>query len=134
ELQCAPIQLARPSDRAQRASPVAGVAKSGARPRNQLVGGQARRAGEVERLSVVVRKRLGVIVPAAERLDPGRGGLVLERARRTWDLTTGDVPDEDVPEGVLRLARDRRDLGTENELLPLERVEQLHGAPGLAAA
>ena len=75
----------------------------------------------------MVGEHLGVIFGAAERLDPGGRAAVPLAAGRARDLTVGDVAEQDVPEGVLGLARDRGAARLLHELLPLEPEEQLLG-------
>ena len=50
---------------------------------------------------------------------------MLRKPRRPWDLTVGDVRDQQVQEGVLALAFDRGPTLTANELLPREGVEHV---------
>ena len=81
--------------------------------------------GEGERLVVVVGEHLGVVLGAVagEGREPFRGAPVLLRPLRARDLAVGDVADERVEEGVLRLAGDRGAAVAADELLPLERVQ-----------
>ena len=67
-------------------------------------------AGELERGRVVVGEHVGeVLDPVGRlRLDPGRRGDVAGGARGARELGVGDVAGQDVPEGVLGLARHRR--------------------------
>src|SRR5581483_12403023 len=78
---------------------------------------------EVERRFVVVRDELGVVVGAAERLDPRSRVEMPRLTRRTRHLPVCDVADEHVPEGELRLAADRRPPLTPDQALALERVQ-----------
>ena len=91
------------------------------------------RLRELERLQVVVGEHLGLLLGASERLDPRRRSLMLVRSRRTRDLAVGDIADEHVAERVLALARDRGACETLDELLALERVQQLLGLPACDA-
>ncbi len=83
------------------------------------------RLGECERLAVVVGQHLGMVIGAiaGEGRQPLCRPAVLVRPLRTRDLAVGDVPDERVEEGVLRLAGDRRAAVSADELLPLEAVQ-----------
>ena len=90
--------------------------------------------GKLERLQVVVGEHLGLILGSAERLDPGRRLPVFERAGSAGDLPVRDVADEQVAEDELAFRGDRRDAGAPEELLALEREQQLLGLrPGDAA-
>jgi hypothetical protein len=80
---------------------------------------------ERERLAVVVREQLGVVLHPLPRdpLDPTRRRLVLARARRPRDLGVGDVAHEPMAECELRLALDRREPCRAHELAPHQLVE-----------
>ena len=73
----------------------------------------------------MVSKHLGDVVgPFGKRLDPlGRPPMLL-RALGAGDLAVGDVADEHVAEGVLRLTPDRGTPLAADEFLPLEGVEK----------
>ena len=88
-------------------------------------GVEPRRPSELERLEVVVGQHLGLILRAAERLDPGGGATVLLGADASGNLAVRDVADKQVPERVLALAGDRARAGALDELLALELEEQL---------
>ena len=72
----------------------------------------------------MVRDELGMIIGAAQRLDPVGRAHVLLASRRAWDLAVGDVADEHVPEHVLRLAADSRAALAAQDPLAVERVER----------
>jgi hypothetical protein len=67
-------------------------------------------AGELERLTIVVREQLRAILGSVlrEQLDPLGGEAVLLRSGRARNRAVGDVADEDVQERVLALALDGR--------------------------
>ena len=75
----------------------------------------------------MVREHLGVILGPAEPLDPLSGEPMLLGSSRTRDLAVGDISDEQVPERVFALARDRRPALATHELLALEPVQGLLG-------
>src|SRR2546430_8325592 len=95
---------------------VAGVAESGARVPDELLRVLPQSPGELERVAVVVRERLRVIVRTGQGVDPGRRGPVLLSPRRSRDLPVGHVSHEQVPERVLRLSRNGRALRPLDEL------------------
>jgi hypothetical protein len=101
---------------------VAGVGERVVRGVREVVCAPAGRAGQLERLQVVVSQHLRVVLSAPEPLDPARGGEVLAGALGARDLAVGDVPDEEVPERVLVLAGDAARALAADELLPLELV------------
>ena len=61
----------------------------------------------------------------AERLDPLRSEPVLVGAAGARDAAVGDVPHEQMPEGVLGLPLDRRAALPADEVLALERAQVL---------
>jgi hypothetical protein len=73
----------------------------------------------------VVCEHLRLVFRAPERLDPFGGQPVLLGAVGARNLAVRDVPDEDVAEGVLVLALDRRTPFAAHELLQHERVQTL---------
>ena len=75
----------------------------------------------------MVGQHLGVVVAAAERLDPPRGGDMLDGTVRAGNLAVRDVADEDMEESVFALVRDRRAACALNESLSFERVEKVSG-------
>jgi len=75
----------------------------------------------------VVGEHLRVILRPPERLDPLGRQPVLLRAGGARDLAVGDVADEQVPEGVLRLVGDRGPPRPLHEILPLKRMQALLG-------
>jgi len=72
-----------------------------------------------------MRKHLRVIVGAPELLKPLRRAAVLVGSFGSWDLPVGDVPDEQMPEGVFGVTGQRRGPLAPHELPPLKRVEPL---------
>ena len=70
----------------------------------------------------MVREQLGVVVRAPEAFDPFTGATVLLRACAAWDLAVGDVAEQHVLKGVLRVPGDRGSSLPPNEVLPLERA------------
>jgi hypothetical protein len=81
-------------------------------------------ASQHTRLFEVVRNDLDVFVPTAGKsVGPVGKELVQVRAAALRELVVGDVPDQDVLEGVLPLAGDRRARPGSHEVAPLERVE-----------
>ena len=109
----------------QRRSPVSCLAERSACSRDELVDILPRRAGELERIRVVVGEHLGVIVRSAERLDPLCRPHVLLRAVRARDLPVRDVADEQVLERELRLSFDRAAPRALHELLLPQRMQLL---------
>src|SRR5438552_381799 len=81
------------------------------------------RPPQPERLEIVVREHLGVVLRSAERLDPSRRPLVPLAPAAPRNLTVRDVAYEQVAEGVLILAANRGAPLPAHEFLPLERVE-----------
>jgi len=65
----------------------------------------------------VVREHLRLVVRSTERLEPACCGQVLVHARGARDLAVGDVSHQQVAEGVLGLALDRRAPRPLDELL-----------------
>ena len=82
---------------------------------------------EPESLPVVVREDLGMVghPVAGQALDPHGGGSVLPHPRRPGDLLIDDVPNEQVPKGILGLTVDGRLPHGTQELLPGDRAEAL---------
>src|SRR5918994_5877796 len=85
------------------------------------------RAGELERLQVVVSEDIRQVLDALARLllDPGGGGPVAGGASGAWDLPVADVSHEQMPEAVLLFALHRGGAGGAHELLPRELVQRL---------
>ena len=79
-------------------------------------------------------EQLRLLLRTAERVDPGRRGPMLARSDRARDLAVGDIANQEVSEGVLALACDRRAAAASHELLSLERVQQLLRLPARQAA
>ncbi len=79
-------------------------------------------------------ERLGMILPAPERLDPGCREQVPARSLGTGDLPVRDVADERVAEGVLVLARDGARGEPPDELLLLQRPKREPDLRGLEVA
>ena len=73
----------------------------------------------------MVCEHLGVLLLAAQRGHPVGHCPVLLGPRCPRDLAVGDVADEQVQEGVLALALDRRPPLAADELLACERVQAL---------
>ncbi len=90
-------------------------------------------AGVLEGRRIVVRQHLGVVLGAAERLEPFRSRSMLVRALGSRDLLVRDVAYERVPECVLVLARDRAPTLAAHEFLASERVEPRLERPALAS-
>ena len=67
-----------------------------------------------------MRDRLGVILATTERLDPLGRKEVLPRPLGSRDRVVGDVADDRVMEGVLRLRGDAAAAQSTHELFPLE--------------
>ena len=78
---------------------------------------------ELESALVVVCEELGVVVGPAETFQPLARATVLLRSLATRDLPVGHVPEQDVLEGVLRVAGDRRRSFAADEVLPLQRAQ-----------
>src|ERR687887_1698725 len=98
-----------------------------ARRRDELGRVAADGAGELDRHAVVMRRHLrAVLGPVGrQRREPFGGAAVTFRARRARDLRVGDVLHERVRERVLLLTcKGTAPLATD-ELLALERVEEL---------
>jgi hypothetical protein len=70
-----------------------------------------------------VHQHLRVVLGAAERLEPRRGAFVPLGAGSARNLAVGHVAHEQVAEGVLALAGDRRAPLAADELLSLERMQ-----------
>ena len=79
-------------------------------------------ACNLERLLVVVREQLGLVVRAPEAFDPFTGATMLLRACAPWNLAVSDVTQQHVLKGVLRVPGDRGSSLPPNEVLPLERA------------
>ena len=128
------VEARRRGKRAQSERAAARVQRGSPRSLDELVGrlgpGLAR---EPQRLDVVVREHLAVVLRPSEALDPAGGGLVPARALGPRDLAVGDVAHEHVPEGVLVLASDRRAPLGAHELLARKRVEGELGVGAFAA-
>jgi hypothetical protein len=71
----------------------------------------ARRAAQLQRLSVVVGEQFGMVGDPFDResLDPPGGQDMLVHPGEPRDLTVGDVPDQRVREGVFHVTLHRRD-------------------------
>ena len=106
---------------------IAGGAQCRASEPLKLPGLEARGAGIVERIGVVMHEHLDVVVRAlcGQRLDPRRRALMTPSPAGARDLPVGDVPHERVAERVLRFAGHRGVAFAPYELLELEGVEQL---------
>src|SRR6186713_970518 len=121
------VEPPRRLPRAQGVCAVAGFMQR--QPRWSLERGRVRSRGpgELQSAGVVVREHLGMIVRPAELLDPLAGEPVLLGSAGTRNLAIGDISNEQVPEGVLALARHRGPPLATDELLPLEAVQGLLG-------
>ena len=104
---------------------VARLAQCSHGPSGELVGRLPRGAGELERAEIVVGEHLGVVLPAAESLDPLGGEAVLVSPHGARDLAVGDVADEHMVKRVLGLTFHGRMPSPAHELLSLERAKQL---------
>src|SRR5213082_1102294 len=94
---------------------------------------RADRTPELQRLVIVVREQLRVVLGTPESLDPFRRPPMLVRSTAARDLAVGDVAKKDVLKGVLRVARDRGTAFPAYEVLPLQRAEQRLCAGGVDA-
>ena len=103
------------------------------RERVDLLAGGPR---ELERAQIMVGEHLRSVLGSldVERLDPGSGEAMLLRPPPPRDLAVGDVANEDVPEGVLRLAVDRGAAVAPDEPLALEREQPLLDPPARQAS
>ena len=79
----------------------------------------------------MVGEHLRVIFRPAELLEPLRDAEVLLGTFAPGDLSVSNVTDEQVPEGVLGVAGNRRGSLTPHELLPLEGVKPLLERAGI---
>src|SRR5207247_3936978 len=123
-------------DRTERECPFTGVAERVPRARLELGRLLTRRTRELECCSEVMGEHLSAVLgaAAAERIDPLGGKPMLVRATCSRDLRVGNIAHEQVPEGVLALARHRAAPLAADELLALERVQPLLDRPtGFAA-
>ena len=109
----------------ERESALTGVGEGFPRGAREHVGGAAGGRRQLERLEVVVRQHLGVVLAAAELLDPTGGREVLCGTLGARDLPVGNVADEQVAEGELALVDDGARSLAAHELPPLESVEAL---------
>src|SRR5437764_8206258 len=85
--------------------------------------GDAGRSRELERLLVVVGEQFRVVVWAPQPFDPGCGTTVLLRPCAPRDLAVGDVAEQYVLEGVLRVACDSRSSLAGDEVLSLQSAQ-----------
>jgi hypothetical protein len=93
----------------------------------------ARGPRELERLLVVVRKQLGVVLRAPEIFDPFTRTAVLLRPSAARDLAIRDVAEEHVLERVLRVVGDCRAPLATDEVLALQRPQQPFCIGGVGA-
>jgi hypothetical protein len=82
-------------------------------------------ACELERLLVVVREQLCVILWPPEPFDPLAGAPMLLRPCASRNLPVRDVAEQHVLEGVLGVAGDGRSPLAPNEILPLQRAQYM---------
>jgi hypothetical protein len=119
------IVLGGGDERIQSGRTIAGTTEGVARAIAQLrIRLAPRGVEEIERVAVVVRDQLSVVVRPAERLDPLHRRYVLAGARFARDLAVGDLAHEHMAERVLGLARDRGAALAPDEALALERMER----------
>ena len=135
ELQRGLIEARRRRVRVECKGPITGVAETfecrcGERRVDSLTGG----AAQFERILVVVRAHLSVILAATERADPVSCEPVFLGALAARDLSVRDVPDETVQERVFRLVRDQRTTRALDEVLPFERVQAHLGGAAVRAS
>ena len=73
----------------------------------------------------MVGEHLCVGLRTSHAFDPLGGQPMFLRSSGAWDLTVGNVANEEVAERVLRLPGHRRAALLTNEFLPVEAVQQL---------
>ena len=121
------MERRRSLERTQRVGTVAGLAQR--KPGGRLECGRIPPAARLSSsaVDVVMGQHLGAILRplVPERLDPLGRAEVEVGAAGPRNLPVGDVADEHMPDGVLRLARHRRAAVAAHELLALERVQLL---------
>ena len=119
EIEGASIEARGRRERVQRERAVAGAAKRVPRALLERRIDRADGSAIVDRPEIMMGKDLRVVLGSPQRGHPLGDGAMLRKPRRPRDLTVGDVRDQQVQEGVLALAFDRRPALTANELLPV---------------
>src|SRR5439155_21009537 len=90
---------------------------------DQPLAALARGACELHGAHMVMREHFGMVVDAAQRLDPSSRSFVLSGASRARNLAVGDVTDEHVAEGILALSVDGRAPCPLDEFFALKRMQ-----------
>src|SRR6266496_1992752 len=116
------VVVLRLCKRIQRRGPVAGFTQRHLRRSCERSDILPRRPRKLECAEIVVRHHLRVIFRATERLDPLGSEPVLFDSLRARDLAVRHVPNEQMLESELRLARHGWTACALHELFALERM------------